>query len=176
MQALSRKELSLLTMKQIREYAVIKGAKKVPRKWQDKTKALDWVEKNLSLKVEAKKEPTKTATKKKTTKKVVAKKSTKDKAKRKLEDKQAVFRRQKMVEILRKETCTALELKDKFGNEYKSVLDDLHAIRHNRVETYIKDDEMLLGTRIGRYKAFQVIKKKNKDKVEEKIQNEITID
>lgn len=155
MQAMTRKELSLLTMKQIREYAVIKGATKVPKKWQDKGKALDWVEKNV---------------------KVTAKKVTKKKATSK-DDKQAIARRHGMVLKLRKEECTVSELKDNFKNEYKSVLDDLHAIRHNRGgEDYLEKDEILLGVYIGKCKVFKVVKAKNEDSAKNDIKNNIKVE
>lgn len=168
MQAMTRKELSLLTMKQIREYAVMKGAKKVPKKWQDKPTALDWVEKNLNVKAEAKKEAPKAE-------KVKAEKPKKEK-KDKQNGRQAIIRRHAMVQKLLESPCTANELQAFFGNEYKSVLDDLHAIRHNRAEhEYLAADEVLIGVFIGRSKAFQIVKKNKAEKVAEQIKEEIQI-
>ena len=167
MQAMTRKELSNLTMKQIIEYCVMKGAKKIPKKWQDKTTALDWVDKNLGAQVEKKKEPTKAAAVK------TGKKSSgsKDRA-----DRQAIARRHGMVKELLKGPCTANELQQLFGNEYKSVLDDLHAIRHNRNEEgYLEKDEVLIGIYVGRCKAFQVVKKSVEKKVTEQIKEELVI-
>jgi hypothetical protein len=162
MQAMTRKELSNLTMKQIREYCVMKGAKKVPKKWQDKTTALDWVDKNLNVKPEVKKEQPK---------------AEKPKVKKeKSDNRAAIQRRVKMTEMLRQSPCVALELKDKFGNEYKSILDDLHAIRHNRNGfEYLDEDEILIGVFVGRVKVFQIVKKSKAEKAAEQIKTEIQV-
>lgn len=170
---MTRKELSMLTQKQLREYAVMKGATKVPKKWADKTAALNWLDKNglsAGAKVSAKKvlAPTKVASikpKKKETKKTGS----------------AIARREAMVALLKTEPCTVEELAAKFGNKYKSVLDDLHAIRHNRNTNhvsnriYLKNDEVLVGVFVGKSKAFQICKSDKADKVSEKIKKEITL-
>lgn len=163
MQDLTKKELQHLTMKQLREYAVMKGAKKVPKKWTDKPTALKWLEKNLSIK------PAKAASIKPTTKPKKKKTGGKD-------DRQAIARRHGMVIELRKNPCTTLELKDMFGNEYKSVLDDLHAIRHNRnEEDYLDKGELLVGVYIGRSKVFQIIKTNNEEKAMENLKQSIEV-
>lgn len=169
---MSVKELSLLTMKQIREYAVMKGAKSVPKKWTDKPTALSWVEKNLGSKAEPKKEEVKKSTKKEAKPKTA--KAPKEKKNK--EDLVAIARRLEIVGMLRSSPCSSSELVTSMGNTYKSILDDLHAIRHNRKFDYIKDDEVLLGTYVGKQKAFQIVKKKDKDKKEAKLKEEIVIE
>lgn len=170
---MTQKELSFLTMKQIREYAVMQGAKKVPKKWKDKLTALAWVEKNLENTSEVK---TSKSTKKPA--KAVSVKPAKKKTARKGN---AMDRRENMVELLKKEAMTATELADKFGIKYKSVLDDMHAIRHNRNSNqvanriYLKNDEVLLGVYINKVKVFQVCKKTQAKKVEIEIKEKITV-
>lgn len=145
MKAMTRKELSLLTQKQIKEYVKLKKpGLKVPKKWADKESALNWVEKNMDVKVEPKKE-------------VKEKPAIKSGPRTKTGHGEAIERRYGIVSLLRSESCTVLELANRFGIKYKSMLDDLHAVRHGRGDhQYLKEGQVLIGVNVGKTRVFKV--------------------
>ena len=155
MKDMTIKELSTLTMKDIKAYVLIrKPGTKAPKKWQDKTKCLAWAEKTLDSNVELKKSTVKPGSK-----------IPKPKAK-KVDNRNGgahvtgKVRRHSIVSSLRAEPMTADELARDNGSKYKSVLDDVHAIRHERAsEVYLKDGEVLSDARLGKTKVFFVCKK-----------------
>lgn len=155
------KELSTLTMKDIKAYVLMKKpGTKAPKKWQDKTKCLAWAEK--SLKSGAPDSPVK-APKKEA--KVNSKAKPKPKKDKKVVERLGKARRHEMVKSLRTTQSTALELSVELKVKYKTVLDDIHAIRHERAEeVYLKDGEVLSDVRIGKPKAFFVCQKAQEEK------------
>lgn len=158
---MTRKELSFLTQKQLKEYAQMQGATKIPKKWQDKETALNWLEKNLGTKAETPKKEVKKTVKKEGTGKPSG---------------SAVARREKFVVLLRKEPCSAVELSEAGGNAYKSVLDDMHAIRHSRAEVfYLEENEVLIGVNLGKSKAFRICKASEAEKVTTQMKEEIKL-
>jgi len=175
------KELSTLTMKDIKAYVLMKkpGAK-APKKWQDKSKCLAWAEKTLGAKKEVSKVEAKPGKKPKPVKKKTVKKDSKP-VKKKTVKKDSkptsgLQRRVEIAKLLRTDKCTALELSSQFSVKYKGILDDVHAIRHSRGgEQILKDGEVLSDIRLGKTKVFFICKKDRVDSLRKSIESNIEL-
>jgi hypothetical protein len=169
MQDMTIKELKMLTMKDIKAYVLMKSpGAKAPKKWQDKTKCLAWAEKALDGNAELKKSTVKKGSK--------IPKAKARRVKKASGDRLGKLRRLTIVTSLRTQPSTALELAKEFGVKYKTVLDDIHAIRHERAETvYMKDGEVLSDVRLGKTKAFFICKKENELKKKQSVLNGIEL-
>lgn len=133
------KELSNLTQKQIREYALMQNPNlKVPKKWTNKTAAVKWAEANLFGTSKVKATP-----KKATAKTTVTRGS-------------AIERRTNIVKELRAGALTVAMLADKFGIKTKTITNDIHAIRHNVRNQYLNKNEVVDAVREGKVKTFKV--------------------
>ena len=165
------KELSSLPQKDIKAYVLMKKpGTKAPKKWENKTKCMAWAEKALNdeAPVEAKKEVKKTVKKEKT--------EASDQVVRPISG-AGQLRRKAIVKMLEKEFCTALELSDKTGVKYKSILDDVHAIKHGRgkLDSLVPEGFVLIAIRRGPSKVYRICEAKNQEAVEKEIIETIEI-
>jgi hypothetical protein len=167
------KELKHLTQKQIRVSAVKEfPGTKIPKKWTDKKAALAWYDKTRKA------GPTVAETKPKKIAVAKPKKEVKPKAKKEKEEAGPTAgktRRERLVARLLVEQCTALELAQYENVQYKAILDDIHAIRHSRAGVDLLKGKVLIGTRVGRSKVFQICSEAKVESAEKKVIAEIEI-
>lgn len=171
-------ELRLLPQKDIKAYVLMKKPNaKAPKKWENKTKCMAWAEKTLNGEAKVEKPKKEVKPKAKAENKVKKEKAeASDQVVRPISG-AGQLRRKAIVKMLQNEFCTALELADKTKVKYKSILDDIHAIKHGRgkLASLVPEGFVLIAVRRGQSKVYRICEAKKQEAVEKEIEETIEI-